>query len=144
VVRVFRVLRGLRATKVLTTAVLRHRAQNTFVATALVALLLIVFCAIAVLHFEIDAQSNIRTAEDALWWGVTTVTTVGYGDRYPVTSEGRLIALILMGAGVGLFGTLSGFLASWFLAPGEKSSESEIAQLRKEIAEIRELIANRG
>lgn len=144
VVRVFRILRGLRATRVLTTALLRHRAQNTFLAATLVALLLIVFCATAILHIETDAQSNIRTAEDALWWAVTTVTTVGYGDRYPVTSEGRVIAVILMSAGVGLFGTLSGFLAAWFLSPATArampAEESDIAQLRREIAKLREVM----
>ena len=73
------------------------------------------FCSIAVLHFETDPESNIRTAEDALWWAFATITTVGYGDCYPVTWEGRLIATILMCAGVGLFGTFSAFLAAWFI-----------------------------
>jgi voltage-gated potassium channel len=56
-----------------------------------------------------------QTAEDALWWAYVTITTVGYGDKFPVTSEGRLIAGFLMTAGVGLFGTFTGFVASWFV-----------------------------
>jgi voltage-gated potassium channel len=136
VVRIFRVLRGVRATKLITSALLRRRAHNTFLAATLLALLLVVVCSIAVLHFETAPESNIRTAEDAVWWAFATVTTVGYGDRYPVTPEGRFVAGILMCAGVGLFGTFSGFLAAWFL-DAKGSGDSEIAALRKEIAALR-------
>src|SRR6185295_10177051 len=82
VLRVFRVLRGLRATKLIATLVLRRRGENTFLAASLVALLLLVFCSIAVLHFESSADANIKTAEDAVWWAFATMTTVGYGDRF--------------------------------------------------------------
>jgi len=72
---------------------------------------------IAALHFEsASTDGNIRTAGDALWWAIVTVTTVGYGDLYPVTVEGRVVAVVLMVAGVGTFATLAGALASWFLA----------------------------
>jgi voltage-gated potassium channel len=139
VVRIFRVLRGVKATKLITSAVLRRRAHNTFLAATLLALLLIVFCSVAVLHFETAPGSNIKTADDAIWWAFATVTTVGYGDRYPVTPEGRFVAVILMCAGVGLFGTFSGFLAAWFL--DEKSgSHSEIESLRAEITALRESV----
>jgi voltage-gated potassium channel len=141
VLRVFRVLRGLRATRLLATLVLRKRAQNTALAVSLIALLLVVFCSIAVLHVETEADSNIKTAEDAIWWAFATITTVGYGDRYPVTSEGRLIAAILMCAGVGLFGTFSGYLAAWFMGPQATSDEpdvkAELVALRQELAAIR-------
>jgi voltage-gated potassium channel len=139
IARVFRVLRGLRATKILTSVVLRRRAQNTFLVASLAALLLLVFCSIAVLQFEDKPDANIKTAEDAIWWAFSTVTTVGYGDRYPMTSEGRFVAMILMCAGVGLFGTFSGFLAAWFLeAPEGSTGEEQIAELRKEIQALRE------
>ena len=61
--------------------------------------------------------ASITSASDALWWVFVTITTVGYGDRYPVTNVGRAVAVLVMIAGVGLFGTLSGFLANQFLAP---------------------------
>lgn len=143
VFRVFRVLRGLRATKLLTSVVLKHRTQNTFLAATLVALLLIVFCSIAVLQFEDVPDGNIKTADDAIWWAFATITTVGYGDRYPTTGEGRFVAAILMCAGVGLFGTFSGFLAAWFLAPEEAATDTEIAALREEIKALREAIRDR-
>ena len=141
ILRVFRVLRGLRATRLLASLVLRKRAQNAALAVSLVALLLVVFCSIAVLHFEAEGDSNIKTAEDAIWWAFATITTVGYGDRYPVTSEGRLVAAVLMCAGVGLFGTFSGFLAAWFIGPQAASDEAdvkaELAALRQELVAIR-------
>jgi len=140
IVRIFRVLRGLRAAKVLTGLVLRHRAENSFLAASLMAILLIIFCSTAILHFETAPDSNIKTAEDAIWWSFATITTVGYGDRFPVTSEGRFVAALLMCAGVGLFSTFSGLLAAWFLAPEAKEDDSEIAALRREVAALRETI----
>jgi voltage-gated potassium channel len=94
-----------------------------------------------VLHFETDPESNIKSADDAVWWAFTTITTVGYGDRYPLTSEGRFTAVILMCAGVGLFGTFSGFLAAWLIGP-EASDDAplilaEVRSLREEVARLR-------
>jgi len=138
VARVFRVLRGVRATKEITAVILKERARNTFLAASLLALLLVVMCSIAVPHFETTRDANIRTAEDAVWWSFATITTVGYGDRYPVTPEGRFVAVVLMCAGVGLFGTLSGFLAAWFL--GDREEKNELEALREEIAALRALM----
>ncbi len=77
IARIFRVLRGVRATKEITAVLLKRRARNTFLAAALLALLLIVVCSISVLHFETAADSNIRTAEDAIWWAFATITMLG-------------------------------------------------------------------
>lgn len=114
-VRLFRILRAVRSTKILIYHAFKNRKQGTFSAVAVISLLLVIFSSIAILNIENDPASNIKTAEDALWWSFVTITTVGYGDKYPVTTEGRLIAAILMTAGVGLFGTFTGFVASWFM-----------------------------
>jgi voltage-gated potassium channel len=102
----------------------------------------------ACLHFETDSESNIKTAEDALWWAFATITTVGYGDGYRVTWEGRLIATILMCAGVGLFGTFSGFLAAWFIGsePGKGSLQvsADLRELREEVAALRRTLEERA
>jgi len=143
VVRIFRVLRGLRATKLLAALVLRRRAESAFLAASLVALLLIVFSSVAVLQFETIPEANIKTADDAIWWAFATITTVGYGDRFPTTAEGRFVGMILMCAGVGLFGTFSGYLAAWFIQPEEASVESEISLLRGEVAALRRALENR-
>jgi voltage-gated potassium channel len=114
-VRLLRVLRAFRSTRHLLHHLFRSRVQGTFAAAALVAALMVIFSAIAILQVETRPDSNIKTAEDALWWAYSTITTVGYGDKYPVTGAGRLIAAALMTVGVGLFGTFTGFLASWFV-----------------------------
>ena len=124
----------------LASLVLRHRAGNTLLAASLVALLLIVFSSIAILHVERSEDSNIKSAEDAIWWSFVTITTVGYGDRFPVTTEGRFVAAILMCAGVGLFGTFSAFLAAWLISPEESARENELSELRKEMQSMRQLI----
>src|SRR4051812_23600958 len=140
VVRIFRLLRGLRAARILTTVVVRRRVQSVFLAASLVALLLVIFSSIAVLSFETDPNSNIKSAEDAVWWAFATITTVGYGDRYPVTSEGRFVATILMCSGVGLFGSFSGLLAAWFVGPSQNESAgvaTEVRALRLEVEQLR-------
>jgi voltage-gated potassium channel len=72
--------------------------------------------AIAVLDAEQDAKgANITTFGDAIWWACTTVTTVGYGDRYPVTTEGRMIAVLLMVVGIGTLGAITASVAAWMV-----------------------------
>jgi voltage-gated potassium channel len=140
IMRIFRVLRGVRAARILSVFILERRAESAFLATTLLSIILVVVSAVAVLHFEAGSEANIKTPEDAVWWAVATITTVGYGDRYPVTSEGRVVAAILMAAGVGLFGIFSGFVAAWFLAPGQAKRENELAAIRRDINEIKQLL----
>lgn len=123
-IRLFRILRAFRSTKVLVGYVFKKKTHGAFTSVAIVAFLMLVFSSIAILQVENVENSNIKTAEDAIWWAYTTITTVGYGDKYPVTTEGRIIAMLLMTVGVGLFGTFTGFLASWFVE--EKHSDGEV------------------
>jgi voltage-gated potassium channel len=144
VMQILRVLRGVRSTKLVAGFLLDRRAEGTFLAATLVSLPLVVFTIVAILQFEHVDGANITSAQDAVWWSVVTITTVGYGDRYPITGEGRAIAALLMIAGVGLFGTFSGFVASWFLAPAKKEHESELHELRKEIINLRQPLETRS
>ena len=64
------------------------------------------------------------------------MTTVGYGDKYPTTQEGRIVACILMTAGAGLFATLTGFIASMFLQSGQKTETTELGELRNEVRSL--------
>ncbi len=120
IMRLFRLLRAFRSTKYLIHYVFKNRQQGAFTSVALIAILMVIFSSIAILQVEVDPNSNIKTAEDAIWWAFVTVTTVGYGDKYPITTEGRVIAAFLMITGVGLFGTFTGFVASWFVEDKRK------------------------
>lgn len=138
--RIARLLRSIRAARVLSTVILSKRRQSTLLAATLLALVLIVASSTAILHLEKGSEANIRTAENAVWWAFATITTVGYGEFYPVTTEGRVIAAILMTAGVGLFGAFSAALAAWFLVPEDEATDAEIAGLRDEIQKLRETV----
>ena len=118
-IRLLRVLRAFRSMKHLMAYLFRNKAQGAFTSVALFSALMIIFSSVAILQVENAPTSNIKTASDALWWAYATITTVGYGDRYPVTTEGRLIAALLMTTGVGVFGTFTGFVSAWFLADRE-------------------------
>jgi voltage-gated potassium channel len=103
--RILRVLRALKSLRLIGGFVAAQRAQSAFLAALLIAVLLLVFSSLAMLQFEAGRGGSIQTAQDAMWWAVTTMTTVGYGDTYPTTAEGRLVAVFLMIAGIGVFGT---------------------------------------
>jgi voltage-gated potassium channel len=80
--------------------------------------------AIAALDAEQDAAgANITSIGDAFWWAATTVFTVGYGDRYPVTTEGRLIAVVLMIVGIAMVGAITASVAAWMVGQVERESD---------------------
>ncbi|NMM23265.1 MAG: two pore domain potassium channel family protein [Phycicoccus sp.] len=85
--------------------------------------------------------ANISTFGDALWWAMTTVTTVGYGDRFPVTETGRLIAGGLMLAGVALLGVVTASLASWLLERVREVEEDSGAATRRDVAALTHEVA---
>ena len=124
-IRILRVIRAFTSTRHLLNHLFANRAQGAFTSLSVLAILMVIFSAIAILQVETEPESNIRTAEDAIWWAYVTITTVGYGDKYPVTMEGRIIAAFLMTVGVGLFGTFTAFVSSWFVGDkGEKKPDS--------------------
>jgi voltage-gated potassium channel len=130
-IRIIRILRAFRSIKHIIGHIYRNRSQGALTTVAVLAFVLIVFSSISILQFEADVPgSNIKTAEDALWWSYVTITTIGYGDKYPVTTEGRIIAVILMTAGVGLFGTFTAFVSSWILTDRKREEVAEAAEKR--------------
>lgn len=140
VARVFRILRAIRAARAVMSFLMQRRPDTAFFAVTALSMLLVVSAAAVVLRFESAAEgANIRTPQDALWWSAVTITTVGFGDRYPVTDGGRAVAALLMFSGVGLFGTLSGLIAAWLLAPAQRE-ESELQRLRREVSEMRSVL----
>lgn len=138
VLRILRVLRVVKSVRSLAHFIIEQRAESAFLATLLLSLLLVMFSSLAMLQLETVPEANIKTAQDAMWWAVSTMTTVGYGDRYPVTPEGRLVAVFLMAAGVGIFGTFSGLVASWFLSPKAQDTTTELDSIKGILVEIQQ------
>ncbi|WP_205859494.1 potassium channel family protein [Phycicoccus flavus] len=154
-------LRPLRLLRLITLlGVLNRRAGGSLrgrvsVYVAGSALAVMFVASLAVLDAERGAEgANITSFGDALWWAATTVTTVGYGDTYPVTTQGRFVAAGLMLAGIALIGVVTATLASWLVDQvreiedtSRTATEADVDGLRAEIAELRaavERIADAG
>jgi voltage-gated potassium channel len=149
---VFRIFRVIRVSRLLRTIdgddlareLYATRAQATFFLTMLLVVLVVEFAGIAVFYAERGApNANITTGTDAVWWGLVTITTVGYGDQFPVTDAGRMVGTLLLFAGVGLFSVLTGFIANAFLAPRQprvKRVRAALTGTEGQIADLRDLL----
>ena len=126
-VRVFRLLRAYGVRNIVR-SLLDARASSALLTLLLMGILVLQFGSLEILHVEQNAPgANITTASDALWYVIVTISTVGYGDRYPVTNEGRIIGSLIIVVGVGIFGTFTGYLANLFLAPSKSPSPTPTA-----------------
>ena len=109
IIRVFRAVKSIR--------VLIHNGRNDFRHAVLIfgflfAEIVLIGSCFAVLHFEsLDPSANLTHAGDVLWWSIVTISTVGYGEFYPVTVGGRFFAALLMFVGIGMFAMLAGVFA---------------------------------
>jgi voltage-gated potassium channel len=127
-----------------------HRGEYAGFITIILALLVMTSASVLVLQFESKAAgANITSGGVALWWSVVTITTVGYGDYYPVTLGGRIVAAFVMFAGVGIIASLASLLASVLIpTPKPPDPDDVAAALRQEFeelhAEIRSLRAALG
>jgi voltage-gated potassium channel len=157
--RLARITRILRAQnqKGLVADMLSNRGQYAAFVTLVLAMLVISLASLLVLQFEAQSpEANITTGGDALWWAVVTITTVGYGDKYPVTAAGRVTALFVMFTGIGIIGALASILATVLVPspvsnaervhePGSTASvEQELAAIRNELAAVRGELTSRG
>jgi voltage-gated potassium channel len=137
------ILRPLRLLRLVTFLAVLHRAGSrrlrgrvvTYVSAGTV--LLLVCGALAVTDAERRTpDANITRFGEALWWAVTTMTTVGYGDRYPVTPTGRLVAVALMVGGVALLGVVTATIASWMVERVSDAHEAEEIETRTQVDEL--------
>ncbi len=140
----FKALRILRAMRVIVSTIriadyLFENKVKSFFAAAVSAMFASIFaCGVLVLYFERQAQgATIRNAFDAIWWSVNTVTTVGTGDIYPITDEGRILGMLLMFVGISLFSTCSGMTAMWFLRAFDK--QTQVYQNTQPISQLEDL-----
>jgi voltage-gated potassium channel len=136
VLRIIRVLRAFKAGRIVVTYLLRRRRYTAIVSLGVISTSLIVFSSLAILAFEPGMGGHIDNAAEALWWAVCTMATVGYGDVVPVTFEGRIIATVLMFAGVGLFAAMSGIVASWLVESDDSSQRRQLDQLAASIQQL--------
>ena len=107
-------------------------------------ILVLEFGSLQILHIEQYASgANITTGSDAIWYAIVTISTVGYGDQYPVTNRGRWFATIIIVTGVGIFGAFTGYLANLFPSTSRQQMRAgpADADVRSKINELRELIA---
>lgn len=145
--RVFRVYRLMRdiGLKAIKDELTYDRAGSILYLTIFMGLLIIQTASVLVLNVEAaNPDANIRTPSDAIWWSYVTITTVGYGDRFPTTNWGRIVGVLLMTSGVALFGVFTSFLANLFLSPRERPKEQDEAPLEGSAArllELRQLVA---
>lgn len=149
-VRIRRLLRE-KNKKQLIEDVLRNRSQYAAFITILLAIIVLTLASIFVLEFESRSpEAKITTGVQAIWYAVVTITTVGYGDYYPVTTGGRVTAIFLMVTGVGIIGALASILSSILVgsssapaeteAPTPAAVEEELVNVKNELAALRRLI----
>ena len=141
VLRIFRLIKVWRLFRLygarrLLTALVKERAETALFLLLLIAVLVLEFGSLWMLRIEQSVEgANITTASDAIWYVLVTISTVGYGDQFPVTNAGRILGTIIIVLGVGIFGTLTGYLANAFITP-RKSAEELAAEEAAEEAEL--------
>jgi len=141
ILRVIRLLRAIRATQKISSVLLKNKVHTGVTSVVLTSFLLVTFCSIGILICEQqDPDANIKSAGDAFWWSVSTITTVGYGDVYPVTAEGRILAMVLMISGIGMFGILSGLAASFFVHQNKENIVNEENKILARLEKLEEKI----
>jgi len=117
--------------------VLANRGQYAGFITLVSAMTVVSVASVLVLQTESRVSgANITTGGDAIWWAIVTITTVGYGDQYPITAFGRVVAVFVMFAGVGIIGALASILASILIPRPEEQvvTTAEIGDLKAELA----------
>ena len=141
-IKVYRLLKEFGVRKILD-AIVKDRADTALFILIFVTILMLEFGSMGMLAIEPQSpDANITTAQDALWYLVVTLSTVGYGDQYPVTTEGRLLGAFIILTGVGIFGTLTGYLANFFLSPKKKQKpQDELSDIRSQLHALKALSA---
>jgi voltage-gated potassium channel len=147
--RIARLMRGENR-KTLIKDILENRSRYATFLTILLTIIVLTVSSVLVLQFESKSpEANIKSGGDALWYSMVTITTVGYGDFYPVTAAGRVTAVFIMFMGVGIIGALASILASLLVggsAPEEEEEipapqdENELSMIKNELAVMRQLL----
>ena len=136
--RILRVLRLIKSAKVILVVFRRRKTESALLSLAVISILLLLTSSLLILHFENGMDGGINSAKDAIWWSFVTVTTVGYGDMYPVTTAGRIVATVLMCFGIGIFCSLTATVANLFSRGNDSSDlDKAVKDLREEIRSLK-------
>lgn len=137
VVRIVRVISVLARLKRANAKAKGFIARSHLATVLAVAGMLIVTCAYLEFLAEKDTNPQFQSFWDALWWAIVTTTTVGYGDKFPLTTEGKLVAMVLMFTGIGIIGVLAGSLANALLkTPGSPQTGKPLEERLRELGEL--------
>jgi len=140
IIRVIRLMREFGFRNMIREFIL-NRAGTAMLMVIFLIILVLEFGSIAILYTERSSfDANITTASDALWWSIVTISTVGYGDTYPTTNAGRIIGVLVIIVGVGLFGVVTGFLANKFLTPATHETEEKIDQEAESVPDSKAIL----
>jgi voltage-gated potassium channel len=132
ILQIFRVLRLIRSSQQVLAHIRSNRREATIATIFLLITVLVTVGSALILILEgNDPNSNIHSATDAIWWVFVTISTVGYGDHYPVTLAGKLLAAVIIFCGVGLFGMVAGLVSSVITDP-QKQKETNEKKRKKE------------
>ncbi|EOW4146196.1 potassium channel family protein [Vibrio parahaemolyticus] len=136
-------MRAIKSISMISHAINENKTSTSLHFMVVTSLMMMLFGSIYILYLEKDMPgTNIHNAGDALWWTFVTITTVGYGDFFPVTLEGRIVAIILITTDVGMFGSFTAVLASW--TSNERKMEvqilEEVHDLRVEVHELKSIL----
>lgn len=115
VIRIVRLLRGFKGMLQLFRVLGTNKLQNILISYILILSLVLLYCSLAFYSFEYGINTSVKTFFDAFWWGFTTLTSVGYGDIIPKTTEGRIIGMVLTLMGMGLFSLITAEIATSFI-----------------------------
>jgi voltage-gated potassium channel len=155
VLRIFRLIRVARVVRRaggrgIIRSLIRERAESALLSLLFIAILVLEFGSLSMLGLERNAEdANITNASDALWYVIATMSTVGYGDQFPVTAGGRQLGALIIVVGVGIFGTLAGFLTNVFLAPRKEHPDpadkadagAPLAEAHARLRQLKDLLA---
>ena len=138
--QILRVIRLIRMSRSLLLPLIKQRKQATLASLLVAMVTILTLASVIILIVESGTEgANIQTAEQAIWWALVTISTVGYGDYYPVSTAGHIIGGVVIVSGVSFFGVISGYMASVFVAPDESERQERQDAHKAEIKSELEL-----
>ncbi len=137
IIQILRVIRIIRSGKKVWKLIQRNRKEATLASILfLLVMLLTVGSGLMIIAEGQDSAANIQNGGDALWWAFVTVSTVGYGDYYPVTTFGKVVAAVVIICGVGIFGMISGLMTSIITTPRIDESQGQVILTHKQFDQL--------